>query len=151
MRYRIGRMGPKAWLACGFVVWLAALTSVRATPATVPEVGPARAEKAAPAQNPPQAGTYVGQDTCVTCHDDKRAGMGKHGLAVDSQGRVYTATAAGVQVFSPQGRHLGTIPLSRSPQNLAFAGADKKTLYVVGRGAAFQVQMLAQGFQGRAK
>ena len=76
---------------------------------------------------------------------------GGDGLAVDSQGRVYTATAAGVQVFSPQGRHLGTIPLSRSPQNLAFAGADKKTLYVVGRGAAFQVQMLAQGFQGRAK
>ena len=85
MRYRIGRMGPKAWLACGFVVWLAALTSVRATPAAAPEVGPARAEKAAPAQNPPQAGTYVGQDTCVTCHDDKRAGMGKHGLAVDSR------------------------------------------------------------------
>jgi gluconolactonase len=61
------------------------------------------------------------------------------------------ATAIGVQVFGSQGQHLGTIPLSRAPQNLAFAGKDKKTLYVVGRGVAFQVQMIAQGFTGRAK
>lgn len=76
---------------------------------------------------------------------------GADGLAIDNDGRVYAATAAGVQVFSPQGQHLGTIPLSRSPQNLAFAGPDKKTLYVVGRGAAYKIQMLSQGFRGRAK
>jgi gluconolactonase len=76
---------------------------------------------------------------------------GADGLAIDSEGRLYVATAIGVQVFSPQGRHLGTMPVSRAPQNLAFAGADKKTLYIVGRGAAFKVQMLAQGFKGRAK
>ena len=76
---------------------------------------------------------------------------GEDGLAIDSEGRVYSASAAGVAVFSPQGAHLGTIPLSRSPQNLTFAGPDKKTLYIVGRGAAFKVQMLAQGYKGRAK
>jgi gluconolactonase len=76
---------------------------------------------------------------------------GADGLAIDNDGRIYAATAIGVQVFSPQGQHLGTIPLSRSPQNLAFAGPDKKTLYVVGRGAAFKIPMLAQGFLGRAK
>jgi gluconolactonase len=76
---------------------------------------------------------------------------GADGLAVDSNGRVYAATAAGVQVFSPKGEHLGTIPMSRPPQNLAFAGPDKKTLYVVGRNAAWKVQMLAQGYKGRAK
>jgi gluconolactonase len=31
------------------------------------------------------------------------------------------------------------------------AGPDKKTLYVVGRGAAFKIQMLTAGFKGRAK
>jgi gluconolactonase len=76
---------------------------------------------------------------------------GADGLAVDSNGRVYAATSAGVQVFSPKGEHLGTIPLSRSPQNLAFAGPDKKTLYIVGRNAAWKVQMLAQGHKDRAK
>jgi len=76
---------------------------------------------------------------------------GADGLAVDSNGRVYAATSAGVQVFSAKGEHMGTIPLSRSPQNLAFAGPDKKTLYIVGRNAAWKVEMLAQGYRGRAK
>ncbi len=76
---------------------------------------------------------------------------GADGLAIDNEGRVYAATTPGVQVFTPQGQHLGTIPLSRAPQNLAFAGPDKKTLYVVGRGVAFRIPMLAQGFTGRAK
>ena len=76
---------------------------------------------------------------------------GADGLAIDNEGRVYAATSAGVQVFSPEGKHLGTIPVSRSPQNIAFAGPDKKTLYIVGRGAAWKVQMLTPGFLGRAK
>ena len=76
---------------------------------------------------------------------------GADGLAIDSAGRIYAATAAGVQVFGTDGKHLGTIPVSKSPQNLAFAGPDKKTLYIVGRGAAFKVQMLSEGFKGRAK
>jgi gluconolactonase len=76
---------------------------------------------------------------------------GADGLAIDNEGRVYAATSAGVQVFSPEGKHLGTIPVSRSPQNIAFAGPDKKTLYIVGRGSAFKVRLLAEGNKGRAK
>jgi gluconolactonase len=76
---------------------------------------------------------------------------GADGLAIDAEGRVYIGTTLGVEVFNNKGEYLGTIPFSRAPQNLAFAGPDKKTLYVVGRGVAFKVQMLAQGFKGRAK
>lgn len=76
---------------------------------------------------------------------------GGDGLTIDSQGRLYAATAAGVQVFSAQGQHIGTIPTPRPPQNLSFAGADKKTLYVVGRGAASKVQMIAQGIKERPR
>ena len=54
--------------------------------------------------------------------------FGRDSLAVDNCGRIYSGTAAGIQVFSPQGKHLGTIPISRNPQNLTFGGADKKTL-----------------------
>lgn len=82
---------------------------------------------------------------------DTGVASGADGLAIDQNGRVYAATTAGVQVFSPEGKHLGTIPVSRSPQNLAFAGPDKRTLYLVGRGAAYKIQMLSQGFTGRAK
>jgi gluconolactonase len=73
------------------------------------------------------------------------------GIAVDSQGRVYVGIEPGVQVFSPKGDSLGLIPTSQRPQNLAFAGPDKKTLYLTGRSALFSVQMLSQGYSGRAK
>ena len=76
---------------------------------------------------------------------------GADGLAVDSQGRVYAVALGGVHVFGPKGEHLGTIPVVPNPQNIAFAGADKKTLYIVGRGSAWKVRMLAEGFKGRAK
>ena len=76
---------------------------------------------------------------------------GADGIAIDADGRLYVATMAGVEVFSSDGKHLGVIPLSRIPQNLAFAGPDKKTLYVVGRGAAFKVTLLTPGFKDRAK
>jgi gluconolactonase len=62
-----------------------------------------------------------------------------------------TKRQIGVEVLGPQGQHLGTIPVSKRVQNLAFAGSDKKTLYMVGSGAAIKVQMLAQGFMGRVK
>jgi gluconolactonase len=78
---------------------------------------------------------------------------GADGLAVDEAGRLYVTSTIGVQVFSPEGRPLGTIPIGNpdGPQNLAFAGPDKKTLYVVGDGAVWKIDMLAQGPKGRAK
>jgi gluconolactonase len=76
---------------------------------------------------------------------------GADGLALDADGRLYAATAVGVQVFTPDGKLAGTIPVGRVPQNIAFAGADKRTLYIVGSGAAFKVQLQVAGFGGRAK
>ena len=85
---------------------------------------------------------------------------GADGLAIDNGGRVYVATNLGVEVFSPQGQHLGVIPIGvwggeqfmlRKPQNLTFAGPDRKTLYTVGANAVYKVRTLAQGFSGRAK
>lgn len=73
------------------------------------------------------------------------------GIAVDSEGRVYVGIEPGVQVFSPTGQSLGLIPTSQRPQNLAFAGPDKKTLYLAGGSALFKVEMLAQGYLGRPK
>jgi gluconolactonase len=76
---------------------------------------------------------------------------GADGLIIDAAGRLYAATGPGVQVFSPEGKHLGTIPIPLAPQNLAFAGPDRKTLYVVGRGAAYKISMRTEGFKGRAR
>ena len=83
--------------------------------------------------------------------DPPARGLGADGMAVDSQGRIYAATAVGIQVYSPTGQHLGIIPTSRRPQNLAFAGPDKKTLYISAGGVIFKAQMIAQGYKGRAR
>jgi gluconolactonase len=57
----------------------------------------------------------------------------------------------GVQVFDAKGQALGTIPLPKPGQNLAFAGKEKKFLYIVGRGAAYRIAVQTPGFSGRAK
>lgn len=99
------------------------------------------------------------------------AGGSGDGLAIDAAGRLYVTSNPGVQVFSPVGAYLGLIPTPRSVISVAFSGADKKTLYVVGSGALgadgreittppgvrnnaktiFAIPMLASGYAGRAK
>jgi len=73
-------------------------------------------------------------------------------MCIDNEGRLYVGTGgSGVQVISAKGEHLGTIPTPLGAQGTAFAGPDKKTLYVVGGGAVYKIAMVAQGIQGRAK
>jgi len=99
------------------------------------------------------------------------AGGSGDGMAIDTSGRLYVSTQPGIQVLSREGKYLGLIPTPRSAISVAFSGAGKKTLYVVGSGALgpdgkefttpegvrnnaktiYKIQMLAEGFQGRAK
>lgn len=53
--------------------------------------------------------------------------------------------------ISPQGQILGTIPTPVGMQSVGFAGRDKKTMFAVGRGAAYKISMLAEGIPSRAK
>jgi gluconolactonase len=100
-----------------------------------------------------------------------QAGGAGDGMAIDATGRLYVTSNAGVQVFSDGGQYLGVIPTPRNVISVAFSGADKKVLYVVGSGALgpdgkefvtpegvrnnaktiYKIQMLADGFKGRAK
>ena len=61
-------------------------------------------------------------------------GGGGDGAAVDSMGNLYVTASAGVQVVSPAGKILGVIPTPRGAITVAFAGPNKKTLYIVGTG-----------------
>ena len=79
---------------------------------------------------------------------EKGQPSGVDGIATDGAGRVYTSATAGVQVISPQGKILGTIPMPLKPRKLAFAGKDRKTLFVVARGGTVKVQMLPDGPKG---
>jgi gluconolactonase len=70
---------------------------------------------------------------------------GADGLAVDEKGRLYVASSLGVQVFSPEGAALGTIPMPKQAQNLTFGGKDRSALYVVGRGSVYRIATLTKG------
>ena len=89
---------------------------------------------------------------------------GGDGGTIDSQGRLYVTTGAGVEVIGRDGRHLGIIPTPRGVISCAFGGKDKKTLFILARGAqdaegnevanaaqVWSIQMIAQGYKGRAK
>ena len=86
------------------------------------------------------------------------------GLSIDSMGRVYVTTNLGVVVLSPEGKNLGTIPTPRGVITGAFGGPDKKTFFILARGATdndgtevanaaqvWSIPMIAQGYRGRAK
>lgn len=54
------------------------------------------------------------------------------GMAFDDDGRLYLASAVGLQVFDPTGRYSGVIhkPQPAFLSNVIFGGSDFKTLYV---------------------
>ena len=60
---------------------------------------------------------------------------------------------AGVTPWAMRGQTVPPLAGAHGNPNAstAFAGPDKKTLYIVGGGAVWKVAMIAQGLQGRAK
>lgn len=91
-------------------------------------------------------------------------GTGGDGSAIDADGRLYVSTTPGVQVISPDGKWLGLIPTPRDVISISFGGPDRKTLFVLARGAedangkqianaaqVYSIPMIAQGYKGRAK
>jgi gluconolactonase len=92
------------------------------------------------------------------------AGGGGDGLSIDGQGRLYVTTNAGVQVLDKAGTYLGVIPTPRGVITGAFGGKDKKTFFILARGATdasgaeianaaqvWSIPMIAQGYKGRPK
>ena len=51
------------------------------------------------------------------------------GMKIDSRGNIWATGPGGVWVFTPEGKHLGTIKLPEQPANCAW-GDDWKTLYM---------------------
>jgi gluconolactonase len=97
------------------------------------------------------------------------AGSNGDGMVVDSEGRLYVTANPGLQVLDKTGKYLGLIPTPRGVISVTFAGADRKTLFVVGGGAddangqpiregpqqtaatIYKLPVIAKGLTGRAK
>jgi gluconolactonase len=90
-----------------------------------------------------------------------RGGQSGDGSAVDAEGRLYVATGASADVFSPRGEFLGSIPGPQGMHGVMIGGRDKKTVFGIvfyggwgtpsARNQIVAIPLLAQGYTGRAK
>jgi gluconolactonase len=73
----------------------------------------------------------------------KRGGM-PDGMKVDKQGNLFATGPGGVLIFSPQGKHLGTILTGQATANVAF-GDDGSTLYITADSLLARVKTKTKG------
>ena len=66
------------------------------------------------------------------------------GMKVDSQGNIYAAGPEGIWVFSPGGRHIGTIQPGETAANVAW-GDDGKSLYITASTSVYRIRVNVPG------
>ncbi|MGK4005384.1 SMP-30/gluconolactonase/LRE family protein [Sorangium sp. So ce1036] len=68
------------------------------------------------------------------------------GMAVDCAGNLYVGWSRGVEVLAPSGARLGTIEGVNKASNVAFGGADRKTLYITAGNSLYSIEMNIPGY-----
>jgi gluconolactonase len=69
---------------------------------------------------------------------------GPDGIRCDEGGRVWSSSGDGAQVFSADGKLIARIFLPEAAANLAFGGANGKTLYLTARKSLYAVETLVR-------
>ena len=69
---------------------------------------------------------------------------GPDGMKVDRQGNIFAAGPGGVYIFTPNGRHLGTIDLDSPSGNVAW-GEDGSTLFITSNTNVFRAKLTTKG------
>jgi gluconolactonase len=75
---------------------------------------------------------------------DKRPGA-PDGMKVDQEGNIYSAGPGGVWIFSAEGKPLATIVMPERVSNVAWAGAERKTLYITASSSIYRVRLNIPG------
>jgi gluconolactonase len=66
------------------------------------------------------------------------------GFKVDSQGNIWTSGPAGIWVFAPDGKHLGTLKTPEVPANCNW-GDDGRTLYITAVKSVYRIKTAVMG------
>jgi gluconolactonase len=69
------------------------------------------------------------------------------GMKVDQEGNLYCTGPGGVWIFSPDGKHLGTIKPSEVPANCHWGDADGKTLYMTAGTGLYRIRLGIPGIR----
>lgn len=67
------------------------------------------------------------------------------GIKVDQQGNLYVSGPGGLWILSPEGVHLGTIAGPEHPHNMAWGGADYRTLYLTSQHGLYRMTLNVPG------
>jgi gluconolactonase len=73
--------------------------------------------------------------------------LGCDGMTIDVSGNVYLTTNGkkAVDIFSPSGELLESIPVPEKPSNLCFGGKDRNQLYITARTSIYRVKLDTKG------
>ena len=71
--------------------------------------------------------------------------IGSDGMGMDDAGNVYLTAGANVRVYKPDGTSWGNIVVPEAPANVAFGGADRKTLFIAARTSIYSVNLAIPG------
>jgi gluconolactonase len=63
---------------------------------------------------------------------------------VDAKGNVYASGPGGIWVFTPDGKHLGTIKPTEVPANCNW-GDDGRSLYMTARTGLYRIKLSVEG------
>ena len=72
------------------------------------------------------------------------APQGSDGMTLDENGNLYL-TRGGVQVYSPNGKQIGTIKTPEGPANVCFGGKNRRTLFMTARTGFYSLRMQVHG------
>jgi len=89
-------------------------------------------------------GTLTAAKLFFDASSDLRPGS-PDGMRVDQKGNLYSAGPGGVWIFSPEGKHLGTIDMPEKVGNVAWGGTDGKTLYIAASSSVYRVVLKIPG------
>ena len=73
------------------------------------------------------------------------------GIKVDIEGNLYVSGPGGIQVLSPEGKHLGTINAPRHVHNMAWGDDDGKTLYLAARSSLYKIRLNVAGVRPKVR
>jgi gluconolactonase len=73
------------------------------------------------------------------------------GVKVDVEGNVYVSAPGGLQIVSPEGKHLGTIVTPQHVHNMAWGDDDGKTLYLCARTGLYRIRLNIEGVRPTTK
>jgi gluconolactonase len=93
-------------------------------------------------------GTLTDAKLFADASSDSRPGA-PDGMKIDQSGNVYGAGPGGIWIFSREGKHLATILLPEKASNVAWGGADRKTLYITATSSVYRVKLGVAGVDPR--